>query len=105
MGQAKNRGSREERIAAAIARQEALKPSEMICNECKTVITAEHIHLQDTRGIPGLDMVCGAVCPECKSVTWGFKGTEEAVATLAEMMQEDQPGSVLAVQGYKPQSQ
>ena len=101
MGQAKSRGSKEDRISAALARQEALKPSEMICNECEAVIAAEHIQLQTTRGLAGLEMVCGAICPQCNSTTLGFKGTEEAVFAATELMQQEHRGAIPALQHYK----
>lgn len=101
MGQAKNRGSREQRIAEAVARQEALKPTEITCNDCRHVITAVHIHMQDTRNMPGVEMACAAICPQCQSTTWGFKGDPEAVQALAETISAEHEVTITEVQDYK----
>lgn len=100
MGQAKSRGSQDARVAAAVARQQALKPVEMICNDCKAIIKGEHIHLHDTRNMVGMEMACTGACPECKSITWGFKGTEEAVLAISELLAAENPGAIGATQPY-----
>lgn len=104
MGQAKSRGSREQRIEAAVALQEALKPTEMICNECGGSISGGDIYMQNTRNMPGVDMACSGVCPQCKSVTWGFKGTEQGVAALSAAIASEHPDVIGSVQAYTNKS-
>ena len=53
MGQAKNRGSHQQRVEQAKARIDALRPAIIICNDCKSEIT--DIEVMDTRGIIGVD--------------------------------------------------
>lgn len=86
MGQAKLRGSREQRIANAIAKVEALRPKFLICNQCKGEIT--EIQTMDTRGVPGLDAAFAGICPTCNTPTFAMSGEPEAVAMMSEVMRE-----------------
>jgi uncharacterized protein with PIN domain len=60
MGQAKQRGSTEERAAQAIARIEAIKPKFIVCNNCKEQIT--DVHVMDSRGMVGIDGAFAGTC-------------------------------------------
>jgi hypothetical protein len=78
VGQAKNRGSQEQRIAEAKAKVEALKPEKMTCNKCESDIT--EIQVMDTRGMDGVDAVLAGICPNCGETTLAFLGDPEKVA-------------------------
>jgi Zn finger protein HypA/HybF involved in hydrogenase expression len=86
MGQAKLRGSREQRIAEAKARIEAIKPEYLICNSCEGRI--DTVELMDTRELQGIDVAFAGVCPTCKKPTFAIQGEPWAVAQLNEVMSE-----------------
>lgn len=78
MGQAKNRGSLEQRIAAAKAKVEALKPEKLICNKCQSDVT--DIQTMDTRVMDGIDAAFAGICSNCGETTIAFSGDSEKVA-------------------------
>lgn len=100
MGQAKNRGTRLERVKQATARLEALRPDKLTCNSCKTDFT--DFQMLDTRGMSGLDLACVGHCPECGDVTWGLKGDPAICQAFVEQMMNDHDGELnLGVQKLK----
>lgn len=80
MGQAKRRGSLEQRVSIAKARIDTLRPKAIICNDCKGEIT-DVVDL-DIRGMTGIDAAFAGLCPECKGSTYAIKGTPAAVEAL-----------------------
>lgn len=80
MGQAKRRGSREQRISDAKAKSEAMKPDSITCNNCKAEIT--EITVLDTRNMDGVESAFAGICPECEETTWAVRGDPEAVADV-----------------------
>lgn len=87
MGQAKNRGTFEERAAASKANARALFPASVTCNHCKEQIS--EIESMDVRGIPGMRLAGGAICQSCTYTTWILDGTPEAVAAMQKIMNEE----------------
>lgn len=77
MGQAKKRGSIEQRIEQAKARIEALKPSKITCNNCKGEI--RDVQVMDVRGMLGVDAVFAGTCPACGQTTLAARGDSNAV--------------------------
>ena len=87
MGQAKQRGSQEERAKQAREKIEAMKPAMIICNACQAEIT--DVHAMDARGMPGIRAVFDP----------------EAVADLVVAMEETiGEQGILGSQLYKPSS-
>lgn len=84
MGQAKQRGTKEQREAQAKAKVEALKPLSIVCNHCQADIT--EVHTMDARGIQGVDAAFAGMC-SCGHTTWAIAGNPNAVADFAESMQ------------------
>ena len=78
MGQAKNRGTQDQRIAQARAKIDALRPAKMVCGACKTSFT--DFGLIDTQGMPGIHAAFGGVCPSCGETVLAFSGDKDAVA-------------------------
>jgi hypothetical protein len=78
MGQAKNRGTQDQRIAQARAKIDALRPAKMVCGACKTAFT--DFGLIDTQGMPGIHAAFGGVCPACGETVLAFSGEKDAVA-------------------------
>lgn len=86
MGQARKRGSREDRIKQAVERRTIRS---LFCNDCKTEITGG-IEYFNTQCIPNLDVACYATCPNCKAVTYGVHGTDEAKDFFMRFLQENE---------------
>lgn len=86
MGDAKRRGTREQRITAAIAKVEALRPSVIICNGCNAELR-EVLRL-DSRNMKGIEAAYAAHCSNCASDTFALKGDAEAVASFFATMEE-----------------
>lgn len=89
MGQARRRGSAEQRAADAIARDRARFPATVNCTQCNEVLTA--IQSVDTGSISGLRSAGGAECPTCGGVTWVFNGTRDAVQRAGQFFKRFAP--------------
>ncbi len=87
MGQARNRGSREQRMAKAKEKIELMKPSSLKCNNCKSEIT--DITTLDSKGMRGVDAAFAGVCAACSQTTWAMKGEPEAVAEVMAIIEQD----------------
>ena len=100
MGQAKQRGSREERAKQAQEKIEAMKPAMIVCNACKAEIT--DIHAMNTRGMPGIQAVFAGMC-SCGNTTHALLGDRDEVADLVMAMEETiGEQGILGSQLYKP---
>lgn len=80
MGQAKLRGTRDDRVAKAKQRIETLKPDHIVCNNCQANLT--EIDILDTRGITGIEAAFSAHCTTCSNDTFAVKGDPDAVADI-----------------------
>jgi hypothetical protein len=92
MGQAKRRGTQEQRTQEARAKIEALRPDSLICNSCQHEIT--EIHEMPTRGIEGIDAAFAGLCPRCNSSTYALKGEPAAIADFFAFLEEDSGGPI-----------
>lgn len=102
MGQAKRRGSQEERAKQAQEKIESMKPAMIVCNACQAEIT--DIHAMNAQGIPGIRAVFAGICG-CGNTTHAMLGSPEAVADLAVAMEETiGEQGILGSQLYKPSS-
>jgi hypothetical protein len=101
MGQAKNRGTFEERAAASKASTRALFPESVTCNHCKQQIS--EIEPMDVRGIPGMRLAGGAICSSCTYTTWILDGTPEAVAAMQKIMNAEHSSPAEVGSERKPQ--
>ncbi len=100
MGQAKKRGTLEQRRAQAQDRIEALKPERLLCNECDGQTT--DIMVLDSRGIPGVDAVFGGQCPKCHGNILAVRGTPEgAEAVMSAFMNANGTDGALGIQDAK----
>ncbi|KAB2924867.1 MAG: hypothetical protein F9K30_08585 [Dechloromonas sp.] len=86
MGQAKKRGSHEQRVLAAKARTDALRPASIICNDCKSEIT-EIVDL-NIRGMEGIEAAFAGHCHKCNSDTYAVKGQPDSVEALMMALTE-----------------
>lgn len=90
MGQAKLRGTPEQRKQVAIDRQLSLRPKHIVCNNCKAELT--DMQSIDISHIQGIDAAFAAHCPHCEHDTFAIKGEKEAVARM-HMAIEDAMGA------------
>lgn len=77
MGDAKRRGTQEQRVAAAQARLREGLPAEVTCNHCQATLT--DIEGVDVRGFTGMKVAGVAHCPACLHDTWVLDGTPDAM--------------------------
>lgn len=97
MGEAKRRGTQEERRIKAQSRIDALRPEKLMCNECDGETT--DIQVLDARGIAGVDAVFGGQCPKCHSNILAVRGTPEgAEAVMSAFMAANGKIGTLGVQ-------
>lgn len=75
MGQAKNRGTREARVAQAVGR--AGPPPALSCNVCQAGLS--DVAALDTRQLPGITQAFSAHCAACEQDTWAVRGEPAAV--------------------------
>ena len=86
MGQARRRGSLEQRIAAAQARIEATRPEKLVCNGCGADVTT--IHPVSTRGLSGVEAIWVGQC-ECGQTTFAASGEPRAVQAFFDALGSD----------------
>lgn len=86
MGQAKNRGTQEQRIAQAQAKLLAGKPEKLVCNACGADVT--QINPVSTRGLRGLEAIWVGQC-ECGQTTFAASGEPQAVQAFFEAISMD----------------
>lgn len=98
MGQAKRRGTQEQRTQQAREKIEALRPDSLICNNCQRPIT--EVHEMPTRGMDGIEAAFAGICHECKSDTYAIKGDPRAVALFYAYLKEQSSGR--AKMGVQP---
>lgn len=86
MGQAKNRGTLEQRVAQAQAKLVANKPEKLVCNGCGADVT--QINPVSTRGLRGLEAIWVGQC-ECGQTTFAASGEPQAVQAFFEAISMD----------------
>lgn len=86
MGQAKLRGSKDERVAQAQAKIEATRPEKLVCNGCGADVTT--IHPVSTRGLRGIDAIWVGQC-DCGQTTFAASGDPKSVQAFFDALSED----------------
>ncbi len=86
MGQAKRRGTQEERVAQAMARIEAKRPEKLICNSCQAEVTK--INPVSTKGLRGLESIWVGQC-DCGHTTFAASGEPKAVQAFFDALGDD----------------
>ena len=86
MGEAKKRGTKEQRAQAAHAAIEALRPEFVECGKCHAHVT--QLEAMDTCGETGLTAVFAGICPNCSHQVWAFTGDPHAVQNAMLLMQQ-----------------
>jgi hypothetical protein len=99
MGEARKRGTLEQRRAEAVASARAKFPDTVECNACHAELS--EIAPFDTRGIPGLHLAGAARCT-CGNITYVIDGTTDAVARLQEVLAKEHGGAPKMGTAAKP---
>jgi hypothetical protein len=86
MGQAKLRGTKDERVAQAQAKIEATRPEKLVCNGCGADVTT--IHPVSTRGLRGIDAIWVGQC-DCGQTTFAASGDPKSVQAFFDALSED----------------
>lgn len=86
MGQAKQRGSRDARVAQAFAKLEANRPEKLVCNACGADVTT--INPVSTRGLRGLESIWVGQC-DCGQTTFAASGDPKSVQAFFEAISQD----------------
>lgn len=86
MGQAKQRGSRDQRIAEARAKIEATRPEKLVCNGCQGDVT--DIHPVSTRGLRGIEAIWMGNC-QCGQTTFAAAGEPTSVQAFFDALASD----------------
>ncbi len=86
MGQAKRRGTLDDRIAQAHARIEATRPEKLVCNGCGADVTS--IHPVSTRGLSGIEAIWVGQC-DCGQTTFAASGDPRAVQAFFDALGSD----------------
>ena len=77
MGEAKNRGPQEDRVAAALKRAAELKPPVISCNACHAELP--EVERLDASALKGIELAFKAHCTTCDQDTWAIRGEPVAV--------------------------
>lgn len=102
MGQAKLKGTFEQRQAQAIAKSRAQFPSSIKCNNCGEDLT--EIQPMDVRNMPGMRLAGAAICASCTQTTWILDGTPDALSLMQDFMAEEHGEDAKLGFVKKPQS-
>lgn len=86
MGQAKNRGTLEQRVAQAHAKLFANKPEKLVCNSCSADVA--QINPVSTKGLRGIESIWVGQC-ECGNTTFAASGDPKAVQAFFDAISQD----------------
>jgi hypothetical protein len=88
LGQARHRGSQQDRIAEALARSTAAPeaPPAITCNTCHAALPAP-VQL-DARALKGIQRAYQAHCSACDQDTWAVKGEPAAVRAFYDALEK-----------------
>lgn len=86
MGQAKRRGSFEQRVAQAQAKIEATRPAKLVCNGCQADVT--DIHPVSTKDLRGIEAIWMGQC-QCGQTTFAASGEPASVQAFFDALSQD----------------
>jgi hypothetical protein len=87
MGEAKRRGTFEQRQAEAVAALRKQFPDHVSCNNCKADLT--EIQPMDVRELQGMHLAGAAHCATCEHVTWVLDGTPEGLGMFRSWLDSE----------------
>ena len=86
MGQAKQRGTRDQRIAQAVEKMYAKRPEKLVCNSCQADVA--DVYPVDTRGLRGIESIWMGQC-QCGHTTFAAAGDAKAVQAFFDALGDD----------------
>jgi len=87
MGEAKKRGTLQERAAAAMQqRSAAVAAPRIVCNGCQAEL--QDIHQVDVGQLRGIDLAFKAHCAACDQETWAVRGETASVRAFYEALEK-----------------
>lgn len=95
MGQAKRRGTREDRAKQAQMHSDKRKPTlpqSIECNQCNAELT--DITQLPAHWIEGITLAGASICPHCDSETFVLEGEQDAIERFRLALSEEE-GDVL----------
>ncbi len=88
MGEAKSRGTQQDRVAAALARSTVAPaaPPVIRCNLCQA--TLPDVQQLDAQPLKGIQLAYKAHCSACNQDTWAVKGEPAAVRAFYDALEK-----------------
>lgn len=86
MGQARNRGPRDTRVAEAMVRAGQSGPPKLHCNACQAELT--EVAALETKQLKGITQAYGAHCAACDQDTWAVRGEPAAVRAFYAALEQ-----------------
>lgn len=86
MGQARDRGSRDDRVAASRQRAEQQRPPHIACNVCKAELP--EVLALDVGKLRGIEVAYQAHCKACDQDTWAVRGEPAAVRAFYAVLEQ-----------------
>ena len=95
MGEAKHRGTPEQRAAEAQQRVRRQFPDTVTCNNCKANLT--EIKSMDVRGMEGMRLAGVAYCRTCEHETWVLDGDSAGLQLFQQFLAEQHGEEAVSV--------
>jgi hypothetical protein len=92
LGQAKIRGSRDERVAEAAGKATNARPPALTCSGCQAALT--EVSALDTSSLRGIEVAYQSHCATCDQVTWAVRGENLAVRAFYSALEKAAGGPV-----------
>jgi hypothetical protein len=86
MGEAKNRGSEQDRIAQALGRAVAPAAPEIKCNSCGAVLPDSD--RLDVTEFEGIEIAYKSHCAACEQDTWAVRGASSSVRAFYDALEK-----------------
>ena len=86
MGQAKIRGTRDERVAEAAGKALKARPPTLTCSGCQSALT--QVSALDTSALRGIEVAYQAHCAACDQDTWAVRGETVAVRAFYSALEK-----------------
>ena len=86
LGQAKSRGSRDERVAEAAGKTLKARPPALTCSGCQAALT--EVSALDTSSLRGIEVAYQAHCAACDQDTWAVRGENAAVRAFYSALEK-----------------
>ena len=86
MGEARNRGTRQQRVDAAAQHDAVAAAPQIACNACQAALEA--VEQIDASGLRGIELAFRAHCAACDQDTWAVRGEPASVRAFYEALEK-----------------